>query len=293
MELRQLEYFMAIWETGGFSSAAERLYVSQSSLSKQIMKLEHELGQALFIRGGRTVVPTEAGDALARTAPEILLAWQKLCGELSHGVLTLAVTQILAHYGLTERLAEFSKSHPELRLQILERENAEIPKLLESRQAELAIFRWDSDISSGLERLPLLTDELALVVPRAHPLSGLGTVSLRQLEREKFILLGSGTRLQAAIGGCFQRAGLSPEVVYEGSNTDAIRSLVASGAGVSIMLSGIAFHLAQEDARLTALRFTETSNLEIVLAFTRGGALTPGARALRSFLRKSSRSPAV
>lgn len=288
MELRQLEYFMAIYEAGGFSSAAERLYVSQSSLSKQIMKLEQELGQPLFVRGGRTTVPTEAGEALARTAPDILLAWQRLRRELSHGVLTLAVTQILAHYGLTERLAEFSGSHPELRLQILERENADIPKLLESRQAELAIFRRDRESSAELECLSLLTDELALVVPRVHPLAECGAVSLRELAGEKFILLGSGTRLQGAINTCFARAELSPQVVYEGSNTDAIRSLVASGAGVSVMLSGIAAHLAQEDTRLASLRFTETCELEIVLAWARGASLSPGARTLRAFLRECS-----
>lgn len=289
MEMRQLEYFLAILETGSFSAAAEKLYLSQSSLSKQIIKLERELGQTLFLRSSRPVALTEAGRALAQTAPDMVRAWERLRGELSAGGLSLAVTQILAHYGLAERLAQFSRVYPNFRLQISERNNGEIPRLLESGQAELAIFRWDEGEDDRLERLTLCTDELALLVPRSHPLNGGGPVSLRALAGEKFILLGGGTHLQSTIGRCLARAELTPDVIYEGSNTDTIRALVATNSGISIMLSRIAEHLAEEDTRLGALRFTETSSLEIVLAAAKGVPLSPGARALWGFLRTGSR----
>lgn len=289
MELRQLEYFLAILETGSFSAAAEKLYLSQSSLSKQIIKLERELGQPIFTRNSRPVALTDAGRALAQTAPDMVLAWERLRGELAAGGLSLAVTQILAHYGLAERLAHFSRTYPQFNLQISERDNGEIPRLLESGQAELAIFRWDGEEDGRLERLSLCTDELALLVPRSHPLSGGGPVSLRALAGEKFILLGGGTHLQSTIGRCLERAGLTPDVIYEGSNTDTIRALVATNSGISIMLSRIAAHLAEGDARLGVLRFTETSPLEIVLAAAKGVPLSPGAQALWSFLRAGPR----
>ena len=191
MELRQLEYVLAVAREGSFTRAAETLFLSQSSLSKQIHKLEVELGCPLFTRGRGDVALTEAGEQVVRAAPGILGTWNTLCASLARRELTLAVTPAFSHYALAGRVADFSRDHPEIRLQMAECENAEVPRLLTTGRAELAIFRLEGDRTPRTH--VLCTDELALLLPRDHPCTKESAVSLTRFHRERVLLLGGGT----------------------------------------------------------------------------------------------------
>lgn len=282
MELRQLEYVLAVAREGSFTRAAETLFLSQSSLSKQIHKLEVELGCPLFTRGRGDVALTEAGEQVVRAAPGILGTWNTLCASLARRELTLAVTPAFSHYALAGRVADFSRDHPEIRLQMAEYENAEVPRLLTTGRAELAIFRLEGDRT--LRTHVLCTDELALLLPRDHPCTKESAVSLTRFHRERVLLLGGGTHLQSLIFQCFARAGAEPVVCFEGSNADTIRELVAQGAGAAILLGQVARSLARQDSRLAAVPFLETRPVEFGLAACRNAILTPQARMLWQFL---------
>ena len=118
MELHQLLYFVAVAETGGFSRAAERCHVAQPSLSQQVQKLEHELGQPLFDRLGRGVTLTEAGRALLPRARVILAEVQQIKRSLrqeiqdGYGQLAVGVIPTVAPYLLPGIIRRFSELYP-------------------------------------------------------------------------------------------------------------------------------------------------------------------------------------
>lgn len=288
MDLDLLRVFLRIAETGSFSKAAEELYVSQSALTKQMKRLERELQVLLFDRSGRNISPTHAGKELQKQAPAFLNAYE----DLKQAVcpigkrLRIGVFPILEYYGIAGDLSEFSKSHPQIPLVLEEAENAVLPGKLENGDFDAVIMRYEGEKRAGWKYLPLLSDELALVIPVSHPLARKQEVSLAEFADQKFILLSKATHLyDCCLHACHQ-AGFEPHVFYTGSSAESIVRLVQEGAGIAIFMRQVA--LQSCPAELAVLRFQETASSEIVLAFSEESYSVPEIKQLWSFLSKKS-----
>lgn len=241
MTFDQIQYFIAIAECNTYFDAAEELNISQSALSKQIIKLEKELGVALLDRSRRKASLTPAGetfyqDALAlrrqyETMNRHMKKYQIFTGNKNE--LRVGTLPILTQYGLTAHFRQFTESHPDIHLILDEVEENDLKKGLLSSQYDLIICREQmiadqSDISS----VYLADDELVTVLPVGHPLDG--PASLSALADESFILMNRYTSVYQICQALFANVPVHPQILRTG-RVESIISAVAIGEGVSLL----------------------------------------------------------
>lgn len=290
MELNLLTYFLEIVKTGNFSLAADSLYMNQSTLSKQIKKLEKELGVPLFDRSRRTPVLTAEGLILSREAPELLSQYQKLLKAVTpnSGYLHMGILPVMHHYGLSDYIAAFRESYPDITLTLEELNNVEMAEALSGHRCELAFLRLDAKGSQppSLKVLPVFRDELVLIVPASHPLSHRTHVSLQEFKNDSFIFLKKDTSLyDSSIKACMQ-AGFKPKILYTGSSGQSMIQSAIETNSVAMFMKKIALDLRNPD--ISILSFDETIQTLIVLAALKDQPLSTPAKLFWNTLKKRS-----
>lgn len=241
MELHQIRYFLAVARTGNFSRAAEACYVSQPSLSQQILKLEDELGQALFYRQPQGSILTDAGRLflpyarqIAGAVEESQLRVRESSGEV-RGELHLGILPTIAPYLLPGLLEPFSRAYPGVEVIVQEEVTPQLVQSLLAGQLDLALLSTPLGQAALCEE-PLLDEPLLLVLPEAHPLARRDEVRMSDLPQERFILMQEGHCLaDQALEFCHTRAGFAPQVSCRSAQVATLLALVAAGMGISIV----------------------------------------------------------
>ncbi len=240
MELHQLRYVMAVSRTGNFSRAAAQCHVSQPSLSQQIQKLEEELGERLFTRLKREAVPTFAGRALilraARILQDVEAAQREVAdsGDTVQGVVNLGVIPTIAPHLLPEVIIRFQQAYPAVEVVIQERTTTQLLSLAAACDLDLALLSLPI-LDERFMVEALFTEDLLLALPPGHRLAARKQVRLQEVEDERFILLQEGHCLgDQALRFC-DRHQCHPMVSFRTAQLETIQSLVAAGAGISLM----------------------------------------------------------
>src|SRR5699024_7371542 len=194
MELRQLEYFMAVCKELHFTRAAEQLNIAQPTLSQQIRSLEDEVGIPLFDRIGKKTVLTEAGKILLRHSEKIFFEMDQAQAELKdlHGLQRgkLVVGSLLTcvNYLLPPAILKFKQLYPNIELSILGMRAGKIERGLVENELDLGITFLPTD-DEEMASIPLYSEELTLVVPLNHPLAHIKELELKELDHIPMILL--------------------------------------------------------------------------------------------------------
>lgn len=291
MDLRQLGYVVAIAEEGGFTSAADRVGISQPSLSYAIKALENELGAVLFHRLGRTVKPTAAGEALlgpARQAlrdAEVARAAVAAVAGLEAGRLDLVCLPTLAVDPMAGLVGRFRQAHPAIAIRIDEPEDLDaVADAVRRGASELGLTELTSgDRVGDLERIELDAHEFVAVLPpdlaagvtrTGEP--GPQALPLRTLARLPLVTTPEGTSTRRQIDEAFDAAGLEPTVAVETDHRESIVAMVLAGAGVSIVPAPLAAASQLGDAVVRPLRPRIERKIGLV---RRTGPLSPAAQA--------------
>lgn len=240
MDLATLEAFLAIADSGSFSAAGERLYLTQPAVSKRIAALEAQLGRRLFDRIGRDVALTEAGQALLPRARRILAELddtRRALGNLDDqvdGRLSLATSHHIGLHRLPPLLRAFSQAHPAvaLDLQFLDSEQAWAEVL--AGRVELALTTL-GPATSPLRAVPVWDDPLEFVVAPDHPLAGRGEVGLDEIAAHPAVLPDAGTFTHRIVAGALAAAGLSLRLRMTSNAMETVRMLVAVGLAWSVL----------------------------------------------------------
>lgn len=240
MEIHQLTYFVAVAETGGFSRAARRCNVAQPSLSQQIIKLEQELGQPLFDRLGRSVILTEAGQALLPRARAILSELRGiqrgLEQEITAGAGHLAVGFIptIAPFLLPGVIQSFTARFPQAELAVYE-------DLTDALVRDLVGGGLDVGIMSApihhklIETEELYSEPLLAAASRKHALIRTASIKVKELEDFPFIALNEVHCLGEQVHSfCYQRD-VSLEIVCHTSQLSTVQNCIALGLGISLV----------------------------------------------------------
>ena len=201
MTLEQIDYFICTVQSRTFFDAAETMHISQSSLSKQIMKLEKELDLTLWDRSKRTAVLTPAGEFFYKEALKISRQYHRSMESVSHfkdcesQTLHIGTLPFLSQYHLTSVIHSFCAAHPELSFSLKEVEDQDLLSGLEKNLFDL-IFVRKHMLDLKLYTFHVLTeDRLVAVLPKNHPSASKKTVSLTELKREIFILMPPHTSI--------------------------------------------------------------------------------------------------
>lgn len=220
MELRHLRYCVALAEVQNFTRAAERVHVTQSTLSHQIKQLEDELGVDLFIRTGKKVVITESGRAFVDQIAPMLRQIDDAVGSLKTvpeeltGELRIAATHSFNVQLIPQCLAAFMQSFPKVRVIAEELSGEMIALGLEQGTLDLGIS-YKPAIPRGLWFEPLFNEELKLVMSAEHPLAKRKRLRMVELNGQAMALLTGNFSTRQLLNECFDAAGAKPHVVAE------------------------------------------------------------------------------
>ena len=246
MEISQLRAVLAIAKTHSFSRAAQELYLSQSTLSLQVAKLEKELGVTLFYRTTRTVHLTEAGEEFVKSAGDILRNMRLLSqnmaayGGLMRGTLTIGSISSLEKIQFSEMLASFYSTHPSLNIDLQESGSLNLVDMLRSHKIAQAFLALDDpDSYPDLNLVRLGRDEYHLAVSRVHRLARRRVVDLSELENENFITHQPEHNANIIIRRACMELGFEPNVICRSSIPTIAFSLIGAGIGVGFFPSEI------------------------------------------------------
>jgi DNA-binding transcriptional LysR family regulator len=238
VDLRQLEYFVAVARHRHFGRAAAAAYVSQPALSQQVRRLEAELGIALLRRTSRGVELTPAGADLLVRAESILAdvahargAMDEHAGVVRGAVGVAATADALR---LPEALAAFHREHPGVRLALRHASAGEALALLRRRAVDLAVLSIAPDAADGLDVTPLAEEPLCAIAAPDDPFAG-AVVRLEELRGRAFVLGEPGTALRELVMNACQAVGFSPVPLLEVGDPATVRFLVNAGLGVSLV----------------------------------------------------------
>lgn len=287
MEFKQVQYFLKVFETGNFSAAADELYISQSSLSKQIMALESELGFSLFDRSKRKIAISPAGKTFLPHAQSLYSAYQSMLVDVAPyktaPSLSIIAIPVIAQYKIAAHIAQFKRAYPEVQLVLEEREAAAILPALHNQQFDLAFLR-DNYLDPGLYNfIEVAQDYFQVTLSRQHPLAAKSTLSLAELANENFIMFDKGTMVHELTVDACRAAGFEPRIFYASLRVESILGLVASNSGVALMMQKIFdYHKHPE---LVAIPLSETISGNLVLAWLKQKKLSESASSFVDFIR--------
>jgi DNA-binding transcriptional LysR family regulator len=293
MELRQLEYFVAVAEEASFTRAAERVHISQSGVSAQVRQLERELGQTLLDRSGRSVRLTEVGAAVlpfARAALDAAdsarLTVDQLAG-LVRGQVAVGMVNGCALPVVAELLAEFHGLYPGVGIGLTEAGSDRLLELLHTGRLDLALIGAAGPPTAGVQAVIVTDEPVVAAVGPDHPLATRKTIPIVALRDEPLVTLPPGTGVRAALDAACAKAGFAPRIAFEASALPMVAQLGGMGLGVAILptslVDAIELHAIQIRPRLR-------SRLELV--WNPEEARTPAARALAQHTRSFMDRPA-
>lgn len=254
--LRQLQIFEAIARLGGFTRAAQELFLTQPTVSMQIKKLEQSVGLPLFEQIGKQTYLTDAGKVLLVHTRQILDALANVEMEIADmqglktGTLRLAVVTT-AKYFAPRALGKFCERYPgvDVALKVTNRE-----RLLErmSQNIDDLYIIGHPPKSDDVVFEPYLTNPLVVLASRTHPLFGQHNIEPEQLAQYPFLARESGSGTRMAVEDFFSRRGIKLKVRMELGSNEAIKHAIDAGLGISV-LSRHALALEGEDGRLAVL----------------------------------------
>jgi DNA-binding transcriptional LysR family regulator len=251
MELRHLEYVVALADTQSFTRAAERSFVVQSALSQQVRRLEEELGTRLFDRTSRSVRLTAAGEAFVPIARRMLADADRAKAEVAaisgllDGRIAIGSIGSVPRIDVPRLLAAFHERHPGVDVSLREAMTERLIGDVRSGDLDFAFTCLDAgEEPAGVEWLSVTEQDLGALVARDHPLTG--TVSIERLAEETVIDFVPGSGMRALTDRTFRAAGLTQRRGFEVTSFVGLAGLVALGLGVALIPRSIAEELGPE-----------------------------------------------
>ncbi len=241
MELRQLLYFLEVARQEHMSLAADTLHIAQSAVSRQISNLEDELGVQLFEREGRNIKLTYIGRMFSEKAAIAINALddaKQLINEYldpERGSIRIGFPSSLATNTLPQIINAFKKNHQDVCFHLRQGSYNFLIEGIKRREIDLAFIgpvpTRDPDIHTDI----LFVEHFVGLIPQEHPLASKEIILLRQLENDSFVLFPKGFILRKIAEDACLQSGFRPKIPFEGEDLDAIKGLVSSGMGVTLL----------------------------------------------------------
>jgi DNA-binding transcriptional LysR family regulator len=240
MDLRQLEIIRAIADAGSFTAAGEKLHVSQSAISRQILLLEDELGEPVFHRIGRRIRITPAGESLLQLSHRVFQDLQDTVSAISdtreslRGTIRLVGGMTVCLYVFPTLLAEVRRIHPHLDMKVTVGSAERSIAMLRSGAGDLGLLTLPIE-AADLISVPVLREELLLVTYPAHPLAKKKNIVPTDLDNQYFVLFETGSITRRLVEEFFARERIAAQIIMETENVEIIKAMVRSGLGISII----------------------------------------------------------
>jgi DNA-binding transcriptional LysR family regulator len=285
MELDLFKSFLAVAEARSFSRAAHTVHSTQPTLSRQIGRLESELGTRLFERYGRHVELTFNGQLLLPLAQAIVARTEDAISLMKEQAGAGASTVRLGAVGnvfalvLTPIIVSFLATYPKVTVDLIEKDDAALEEAVISGELDCAVITpWGS---SRAATQYLMTEEILLVVPQGHRLAAEKAVTVEMLAHESVLLPRATMNAGNIVADAIRRAGYEPKFSYRANYPELTKALVRRGLGVAPMPKMLVNPLEG----LVAIPFEKPLTRDLVFIYPRDRPLIAATRAVMSHIR--------
>ena len=240
MDLRQLEILQAIAETGSFTACGRKLHVSQSAISRQILLLEEELGEPLFLRVGRQVRMTPAAESLVQLGQRVFHDVRETVGAITdrtrdlRGTLRLSGGMTVCLYVFPSLLKQLRRAHPNLDVRLTVATAGRSLQEIRGGRIDAGLLTLPVE-ESDLVTVPVLREELMLITTPTHPLARRRRVAAQDLGTQPFIHFEAGSATRRVIDHFLASEQLEPPIVMDTENVEIIKAMVKTGMGIGIV----------------------------------------------------------
>jgi DNA-binding transcriptional LysR family regulator len=241
VELRQLEYLVAVAEEANFTRAAERVHISQSGVSAQIRALEKDLGVDLIDRSGRTATLTDAGAAAlvhARSALASVEALRRAVDDVTglvRGRLTVGMVTASRLPPLLDALASFHDDHPGVEVVLVEDGSQQLIDQVRDGTVDVALVATAGDPPGDVESRVIRREGLVVAVPDGHPLARRKRARTAEITGHPLVCLPTGTGIRTAFEQACAAHGVEPHIAFEASAPDTVADLAFRGLGAAVL----------------------------------------------------------
>lgn len=290
MDFDQLFYFQAVARHRSITNAAIELNLTQPALSRSILRLEEEIGVPLFERKSRGVVLNQYGKVFSsyanQTLSEMKETKQKIHDMVDphHGTISLSFIQTLGSSFIADLISDFHQEFPNIQFQLSQNITNKILKELQAAVIDIG-FCAPMEANENLCSLPVLIEELFLIVPITHRLAGRERVKLSEVAEEPFILFKPQTALHDLIKKLFDEAHFQPRKVFEGYEEGTVANLVGADLGIAIVP-----HVPNLDEDKISIIHIESQKRfrEIHMVWRKNGYISPSVNNLMAFVKKKA-----
>ena len=294
MDINQLEVLVAVAQEKSFSRAAETLHRTQPAVSQAISRLENEIGEALFDRSSKDGTLTAAGRVLFNLAQQMLNMRQQAhtaireLKDLHRGKLSLSANEYTVMY-LLPVLPVFRARHPHIKIEVRRSLASRIPSEILGRDAEVGIVSF-KPVDKAIAAIPVLTDDLALIVVPDHPLAQKDVVSVRELGAESFIAHNVPSPYRERVVRTFEKYKTPLNISMELPTLESIKRFVEQGMGVALVprLTAQTEIARCQVAAVTVREMKSERRLHLV--YRKGATLSHAARAFLQLAREMQKS---
>ncbi|MES9833081.1 MAG: LysR substrate-binding domain-containing protein [Candidatus Thiodiazotropha sp. LLP2] len=287
MNLKQLSYFKAVIDQGGFSAAARHLHIAQPAISIAIRKLESELDLTLLQRSERQITATTEGEVLLGHAERLLeqanvaeLEMSELKG-LTKGEVRIGIPSMLGSYYFPPFLMGFKHRYPELRLSVFEQGTRRLQEMIRAGELDLGVVVADAP-PEDLETRFLTREEMVACVPQDHHFASQDSISMDDFFSQELVVFKQGYFLREFIDRFSQQRQQKPSIAFETNLIPLTKAIVRQGFGITTFLRMVVEQDGQQD--LVAVPFSEPVFLDLSLAWKRGGYLSRADRAFVDYI---------
>lgn len=298
MDLHQLKVFYSAVSAGGFTHASRELRLSQSTVSQHIKQLEEELACQLFMRIGKRVLLTEAGQLLREHCEKIFqdvsnakLSIRELAG-MQRGKVRFGTGATTLIYQLPPVLESYQARFPNIELIVVSDITDNILRAVQAQRLDLGLVMLPVE-ERDLQVEPLCTEEVKIAVPSRHPLARKRTLSVADLGQLRFILYEQKTVMRRLIDNFFAELGVTPRIAMVMENIEAIKSLVGAGLGASVLpVHAVGDEAADRKVRLMRVH-KQPLQRQLGLVTLKSSYIPHAVREMAQMIREELQAPAT
>jgi len=286
MDWYQLKYFQTLASIRNFTKTADELILSQSALSRSISRLEEELGVPLFERKSRGVILNRYGEVFLKhvnnALKEIAEAQQEINNMIDpfHGTILLAFIQPLGASFIPDLIGAFQKQHPGIKFQLTHDTTKKILNQIESAEIDIG-FCTQQEPVENLSSLPIMNQELFLIVHKDHRLASKEQVDLCEVANDPFVLYKRETALHDMVEGLCHDAGFHPTMSFEAFEERTVAGLVGAKFGVAL----IPFIPGLDMQKISLIRIRKPNCLTIIqMVWRTNGYMSPAVTHFKAYV---------
>ena len=282
MEITYICEFVTLAETCNYMEAADRLFISQSALSRHIKALEEDLEVQLFDRSTRKVSLSRFGALFLPYAKQIAATRFEYESAIStekkadHGSIRIGSIPVMSQYHITDLLADFQKENPAVSMDVIEGDSVELMRLLRSGQCDLAFLREGQECTDEFNIVHFDSDQMTAIMSVKHPLARRSFIPIELLRNEPLILLSQNTYMYSICIDACKKAGFTPQVALTMHRASNMLDLARKGMGIVLLNRKPIRSALTED--LVAIDIEPRIITNIDLAYPKNRKLSPGAR---------------